>query len=235
MITTPIAVRSGTLRCACIRFGCELPFVASPLKGPTRHAQKDPRIPVVASIAALALVCALPPATALTGPPAHAHRVTALAAPLDGEEPCPGGESKPCSASPEERDSVDKDRDAAKQDSAAAKQDIAAAKQAAQQCTAESKACLTDLIGPGRRAAPAVGAAFLALTCTTTAASSYAATPPEVPTPVGYEGTTPLASTQRAERWPRPEVRAPPYRTRAAGPELRTRVLGFRRRCSGCP
>ncbi|MEV0992560.1 hypothetical protein [Streptomyces sp. NPDC049949] len=111
--------------------------------------RKIPRIPVVASIATLALVCALPPATALTGPPAHAHRITALAAPLDDEEPCPGGEAKPCSASPEERDSVDKDRDSAKQDSAAAKQDIAAAKQAAQKCTAESKACMTDLIGGG--------------------------------------------------------------------------------------
>ncbi|MFB7056306.1 hypothetical protein ACFCXT_24690 [Streptomyces vinaceus] len=69
--------------------------------------------------------------------------------PLDDEEPCPGGEAKPCSASPEERGAVDKDRDAAKQDTAAAKQDIGAAKQAAQKCTAESKSCMTELIGGG--------------------------------------------------------------------------------------
>ncbi|MFD6885288.1 hypothetical protein [Streptomyces sp. NPDC059957] len=104
------------------------------------------------SIAVLTLVYGLSPAAAapsLAGSPASSHGFTTLAAPLDGEEPCPGGEAKPCSASPEERGSVDKDRDAAKQESAAAKQDIGAAKQAAQKCPAESKSCMTDLIGGG--------------------------------------------------------------------------------------
>ncbi|MFI5985211.1 hypothetical protein ACIBEA_30665 [Streptomyces sp. NPDC051555] len=103
------------------------------------------------SIAALTLVCGLSPAAAaplLPGSPAPVPR-TAVLAPLDGEDPCPGGEAKPCSASPEERGAVDKDRDAAKQDTAAAKQDIGAAKQEAQKCTAESKACMTQLIGGG--------------------------------------------------------------------------------------
>ncbi|MFJ9939584.1 hypothetical protein [Streptomyces erythrochromogenes] len=111
-----------------------------------------PRIPIVASIATLALVLGLPLAAAtpsLPGSPARDHRITAPAAPLDDEEPCPGGEAKPCSASPEERGSVDKDRDAAKQENAAAKQDIGAAKQAAQKCPAESRSCMTDLIGGG--------------------------------------------------------------------------------------
>ncbi|WP_405421213.1 hypothetical protein [Streptomyces erythrochromogenes] len=53
---------------------------------------------------------------------------------------------------------------------------------------------------PGRRAALAAGAALLALTCTATG-SSYAATPPEVPTPVAYEGTTPLASTEKVTEY----------------------------------
>ncbi|MET8755624.1 hypothetical protein ABZW32_36840 [Streptomyces sp. NPDC004667] len=111
--------------------------------------RRIPRIPIVVSLAALALLCGLPPAAALSVPSAHIHRATAPVAPLDGEEPCPGGEEKPCSASPEERGAVDKDRDAAKQDSAAAKQDIGAAKQAAQKCPAESKSCMTQLIGGG--------------------------------------------------------------------------------------
>ncbi|MFJ2592488.1 hypothetical protein [Streptomyces erythrochromogenes] len=117
--------------------------------------RRTPRIPTVASVAsvaALALVCGLPLATAtpsLPGSPARVHRITAPAAPLDDEEPCPGGEAKPCSASPEERGSVDRDRDAAKQESAAAKQDIGAAKQAAHKCPAESTSCMTDLIGGG--------------------------------------------------------------------------------------
>ncbi|MFJ7779522.1 hypothetical protein [Streptomyces yangpuensis] len=104
------------------------------------------------SVATLVLVFGLPSAAAdpsSSGPAAGAHRIAAVAAPLDDEEPCPGGEAKPCSASPEERGSVDKDRDAAKQDGAAAKQDIGAAKQAAQKCPAESKSCMTDLIGGG--------------------------------------------------------------------------------------
>ncbi|MER7730218.1 hypothetical protein ABTX80_04985 [Streptomyces erythrochromogenes] len=111
-----------------------------------------PRLPIAASVAALALLCGPPPAAAtpsLPGSPAQVHRIAAPAAPLDDEEPCPGGEAKPCSASPEERGSVDKDRDAAKQENAAAKQDIGAAKQAAQKCPAESKSCMTDLIGGG--------------------------------------------------------------------------------------
>ncbi len=113
--------------------------------------RRFPRIPLAASIAALALVCLLSPAAAsplLPASLAHFHRTAVVLAPLD-DEPCPGGEAKPCSASPEERGAVDGDRAAAKQDAAAAKQDIGAAKQAAQKCTAESKACMTNLIGGG--------------------------------------------------------------------------------------
>ncbi|WP_371674884.1 hypothetical protein [Streptomyces sp. NBC_01276] len=114
--------------------------------------RRFPRIPLAVSMAAFALLCGLSPAAAaplLSGPPAHLHRTAAVLAPFDGDEPCPGGEAKPCSASPEERGAVDGDRAAAKQDAAAAKEDIGAAKQAAQRCTAESKACMTQLIGGG--------------------------------------------------------------------------------------
>ncbi|MER7730219.1 hypothetical protein ABTX80_04990 [Streptomyces erythrochromogenes] len=52
----------------------------------------------------------------------------------------------------------------------------------------------------GRRAALVAGAALLALTCTATG-SAHAATPPEVPTPVAYEGTTPLASTEKVTEY----------------------------------
>ncbi|MFD8019734.1 hypothetical protein ACFV6G_04820 [Streptomyces lavendulae] len=117
-----------------------------------RKIPRTVRLPLAASLAALALLCGPSPAAAapsLPASPAPTHRFAALATPLDDEEPCPGGEAKPCSASPEERGAVDKDRDAAKQDTAAAKQDIGAAKQAAQKCTAESKSCMTDLIGGG--------------------------------------------------------------------------------------
>ncbi|MFC9815697.1 hypothetical protein ACFVJM_26925 [Streptomyces virginiae] len=114
--------------------------------------RKIARIPIAASIAVLALVGGPSPAAAapsLPGSPVPVHRISASATSLDDEEPCPGGEEKPCSASPEERGAVDKDRDAAKQDTAAAKQDIGAAKQEAQKCTAESKSCMTQLIGGG--------------------------------------------------------------------------------------
>ncbi|MFJ6479614.1 MULTISPECIES: hypothetical protein [unclassified Streptomyces] len=84
------------------------------------------------------------------GPADHVHPTVALA-PLDDEEPCPGGEAKPCAASPEERGSVDKDRDAAKQDSAAAKEDIGAAKKQAQKCAPSSTACMTELTGGGAK------------------------------------------------------------------------------------
>ncbi|MFG2335319.1 hypothetical protein [Streptomyces yangpuensis] len=53
---------------------------------------------------------------------------------------------------------------------------------------------------PGRRAVMTAVATLLALTCTATG-SSYAATPPEVPTPVAYEGTTPLASTEKVTEY----------------------------------
>ncbi|MFD8575801.1 hypothetical protein ACFV1H_10820 [Streptomyces virginiae] len=53
---------------------------------------------------------------------------------------------------------------------------------------------------PVRRAALTAGAALLAFTCTTTG-SSYAAAQPEVPTPVAYEGTTPLASTRKVTEY----------------------------------
>ncbi|MFJ2750541.1 hypothetical protein [Streptomyces sp. NPDC087297] len=52
---------------------------------------------------------------------------------------------------------------------------------------------------PGRRAALAATAALLAMTCTT--GSSYAAAPPEVPTPVAYEGNTELATTQKVTEY----------------------------------
>ncbi|MEV7526518.1 hypothetical protein [Streptomyces sp. NPDC091371] len=52
---------------------------------------------------------------------------------------------------------------------------------------------------PGRRAALAATATLLALTCTT--GSSHAAAPPEVPTPVAYEGNTELASTQKVTEY----------------------------------
>lgn len=51
----------------------------------------------------------------------------------------------------------------------------------------------------GRRAALAATATLLALTCTT--GSSYGAEPPEVPTPVAYEGNTELASTQKVTEY----------------------------------
>ncbi|MEV7526519.1 hypothetical protein [Streptomyces sp. NPDC091371] len=151
MITILVTVGSRLLRCVRIHSDCELSFVPLPRKGLVRHAQ-IPRIPIAVSITAFALVCGLSPAAAaplLSGSPAHLHRTAVVLAPLDGDDPCPGGEAKPCSASPEERGAVDGDRAAAKQDAAAAKQDIGAAKQEAQKCTAESKACMTQLIGGG--------------------------------------------------------------------------------------
>ncbi|GII87900.1 hypothetical protein Ssi03_58900 [Sphaerisporangium siamense] len=102
------------------------------------------RMAMLISGMAIAAVCGLAPmaAAATAGLPGRALDPPA-------EEPCPGGEPKPCGAPAQERESVDAGREEAKKAAATAEKDIAAAKERAEKCAPESKECMANLIGDG--------------------------------------------------------------------------------------
>lgn len=106
---------------------------------------------MLASAALIAATCALTPAaTATTFPTPHTS--AAQSDPPPKEEPCPGGEPKPCGASSQERGGVESGREDAKKDAAEAKKDIAEAKEQVKQCapgSAQGKQCMANLIGAG--------------------------------------------------------------------------------------
>ncbi|MEU9888426.1 hypothetical protein [Sphaerisporangium sp. NPDC051011] len=114
------------------------------------------RLVTLVSTAAVAAVCGLGPAgtaSAEAGTPVQmpAHAVLAVDPPPE-EQPCPGGEPKPCGAPAEERGGVESGRQEAKKAGEDAKKDIAEAKQKAEKCapdSSESKGCMTNLIGDG--------------------------------------------------------------------------------------
>ncbi|RCG29941.1 hypothetical protein DQ384_17410 [Sphaerisporangium album] len=84
-----------------------------------------------------------------TGSPVH---IAGADDPPPEEQPCPGGEPKPCGAPAEERGSVESGRADAKKAGEDAKKDIAAAKDKAEKCapdSTEAKGCMTNLIGDG--------------------------------------------------------------------------------------
>ncbi|MEU4224900.1 hypothetical protein AB0F17_11440 [Nonomuraea sp. NPDC026600] len=110
----------------------------------------------------LAAVCALTPADSAAAATAAASPIAAvIQSDPPPEEPCPGGEPKPCGASNQERDSVDSGRQDAKKDSAQAKKDIAEAKEKTEKCSpgsAQGKQCMGDLLGAGAEQLEGIGA-----------------------------------------------------------------------------
>ncbi|MFJ5546873.1 hypothetical protein [Streptomyces sp. NPDC093225] len=100
---------------------------------------------VLASVlAAAAAYGPASPASAAPAPVPHAR-----AAPADDEEPCPGGEPKPCSAAPAERDTVEADRKGVTKDSGEAEKEIDKTREQIDKCPPESKTCMTGLTGAG--------------------------------------------------------------------------------------
>lgn len=103
-----------------------------------------PLLLLVSAVTA-AVTCGLVPgAYAAT---AAAPRVWSV--PADEEDPCPGGEPKPCGAAPGERDSVEAGRKDAAKATETANQDIKEAKKQIEECRPSSKECMSGLTGSG--------------------------------------------------------------------------------------
>lgn len=112
---------------------------------------------MLTSALGLAAVCALTPAA----PAAAVTAATAIQSDPPEEEPCPGGEPKPCGASQQERESVDSGRQDAKKDTAQAKKDIAEAKEKTEKCSpgsTQGKQCMGNLLGAGSEQLDGIGA-----------------------------------------------------------------------------
>ncbi len=115
---------------------------------------------MLTSALGLIAVCALTPADAVAAATATASPIATATDPPE-EEPCPGGEPKPCGASKQERESVDSGREDAKNDAAQAKKDIAEAKEKAEKCSpgsTQSKQCMGNLLGDGAEQLEGMGA-----------------------------------------------------------------------------
>jgi len=117
---------------------------------------------MLTSALGLAAVCALTPTDAAAAATAAASSIaTAIQSDPPEEEPCPGGEPKPCGASKEERESVESGRQDAKKDAAQAKKDIAEAKEKTERCSpgsTQGKQCMGNLLGAGAEQLEDIGA-----------------------------------------------------------------------------